>query len=217
MKSPVVLYGIQPSVPAETINLAQASAPATVSAGAGGAAIVWEVVGGTCSTWYWTSVPYEGSLVAYACTAPAGSTLADGLFYIGYGGDYNLHYVKDVVKDGASTWAPTYVTGSSWMENYNSISTAEWNGNKYAAILASCHFNYDDADAILLNVNDPAAAQHIYKYAGTYDVVRDENWANTNWTGMGTNSDVLLVPTADALLMVYVDSNYGAMSCVAIK
>lgn len=190
---------------------------ATVSAGAGGAAIVWEVVGGTCSTWYWTSVPYEGSLVAFACTAPAGSTLADGLFYIGYGGDYNLHYVKDVVKDGASTWAPTYVTGSSWMENYNSISTAEWNGNKYAAILAGCHFNYDDADAILLNVNDPAAAQHVYTYAGTYDVVRDENWANTNWTGMGTNSDVLLVPTAEALLMVYIDTNFGAMSCVAIK
>lgn len=190
---------------------------ATVSAGAGGAAIVWEVVGGTCSTWYWTSVPYEGTLVAFACTAPAGSTLADGLFYIGYGGDYNLHYVKDVVKDGASTWAPTYVTGSSWMENYNSISTAEWNGNKYAAILAGCHFNYDDADAILLNVNDPAAAQHVYTYAGTYDVVRDENWANTNWTGMGTNSDVLLVPTAEALLMVYIDTNFGAMSCVAIK
>ena len=190
---------------------------AVVSDGAGGAALMWEFVDGVCSTWYWTSVPYSAWSSVTLCVAPAGNTIADGLFYIGYGGDYNLYYNAAPVKDAASTWAPTYVTGSSWMENYNSISTAEWNGNKYAAILASCHFNYDDADAILLNVNDPAAAQHIYTYAGTYDVVRDENWANTNWTGAGTFSDVLLVPTADALLMVYVDSNYGAMSCVAIK
>ena len=190
---------------------------ATVSAGAGGAVIMWEVVGGECSTWYWTSVPYSGDLVAYACAAPAGTALTDGLFYIGYGGDYNLQYVKDIVKDGTSTWAPTYVTGSSWMENYNSIATAEWNGHKYAAVLASCHFNYDDADAILLNVDDPAAAEHVYTYAGTYDVARADDWANLNWTGSGTYSDVLLVPTEEAILMVYVDGNYGAMACVAVK
>ena len=190
---------------------------ATISDGAGGAALMWYFENGECSTWYWTSVPYAGALTAYACTAPAGDTLADGLFYIGYGGDYNLHYVANPTMDGASTWAATYVTGSSWMENYNSISTAEWKGDKYAAILASCHFNYDDADAILLNVNDPAAAERIYTYAGTYDVTRDESWANTNWTGAGTYSDVLLMPTNDALLMVYIDGNFGAMSCVAIK
>ena len=190
---------------------------ATASAGAGGAIIYWEIVGGECSNWFWTSVPYEGSTIASACAAPAGATLADGFFYIGYGGDYNLYYAADVTKDAASTWANTYTTGSSWMENYNSISTAEWNGHKYAAILASCHFNYDDADAILLNVDDPTAAQHVYTYAGTYDVVRDDAWANTWWNGAGTNSDILIYPTADALVMVYADANFGAMSCVAVK
>lgn len=190
---------------------------ATASAGAGGAVIYWEIVGGQCSNWFWTSVPYEGSTIASACAAPAGATLADGFFYIGYGGDYNLYYAATVIKDGASTWANTYTTGSSWMENYNSISTAEWNGHKYAAILASCHFNYDDADAILLNVDNPTAAQHVYTYAGTYDVVRDDAWANTWWNGAGTNSDILIYPTADALVMVYADANFGAMSCVAVK
>jgi hypothetical protein len=29
-------------------------------------------------------------------------------------------------------------------------------------------------------------------------------------------SDVLLMPTEDALLMAYIDSNAGTMSCVAI-
>lgn len=190
---------------------------ATVSAGAGGAAIIWEVVDGVCGDWSWTSVAYEGSTVASACTTPAGPTLADGLFYIGYGGDYNLYYVKDVTKGAASTWATTYVTGSSWMENYNCIATAEWNDTKYAAICAGCHFNYDDADAILLNVNDPAAAQHIYTYAGTPDVDRADDWTNLNWTGGGSYSDILLATSEDTLLMVYVDSNYGAMSCVAVK
>ena len=103
------------------------------------------------------------------------------------------------------------------MENYNAISTAEWNGHKYAAIVAGCHFNYDDADAILLNVDDPAAAQHVYTYSGTPDVERSADWANTWWNGAGTNSDVLIYPTAEALVMVYADANYGAMSCVAVK
>lgn len=190
---------------------------ATVSDGAGGAVIMWEVVDGVCSTWYWTSVPYAGSLTSYACAAPVGTSFADGLFYIGYGGDYNLKYAANLTMDGASEWATSYVTGSSWMENYNCIATAEWNGTKYAAIVAGCHFNYDDADAILLNVNDPATAQHVYTAAGTYDVIRDEAWANTQFTYGGTYSDVLLVPTADALLMVYIDTNFGSMACVAIK
>lgn len=191
---------------------------ATVSAGAGGAALMWKFEDGECSTWYYTSVPYQADLAAYACTAPAGTTFEDGLFYIGYNGAANdLYYVANPNMDAASEWTCSYVTGSTWMENWNSISTAEWNGNKYAAILASCHFNYDAADAHLLNVNDPASAQHVYTYAGDYDVARDESWANTNWTGGGTYSDVLLVPTADALLMVYIDGNYGAMSCIAIQ
>lgn len=194
---------------------------ATVSAGAGGAALMWYFENGECSTWYWTSVPYAADLVAYACTAPAGNTIADGLFYIGYNGTANdLYYVASPTMDGASTWTNSYVTGSSWMENYNCIATAEWNGDKYAAIVMGCHFAYDAADAVLLDVNDPAAAKHVYTHHGDYDAEWEwvgESGTNHSWTGLGTYSDVLLIPTEDALLMVYVDSNYGAMACVAIR
>ena len=190
---------------------------ATISDGAGAANLFWEVTEGVCSTWYWTSVPYPTWTILTQCAAPAGTKLSDGIFYIGYGGDYNLYYAGDVTKDAASTWVNAYTTGSSWMENYNAIATAEWNGHKYLAILAGCHFNYDDADAILLNVDEPTAAQHVYTYAGTYDVTRDDSWANQNWTGAGTHSDILLYPTEDALVMTYVDANYGAMASVAIK
>ena len=191
---------------------------AVVTDGAGGACLAWEVVDGVVGDWKWTNPPYTNWNVASLCFAPLGATMADGFFYIGYGGDYNLQYTDSFVAGGGTTWAPTYVTGSSWMENYNCIATAEWNGNKYAAVVAGCHFDYDAADVFLLNVNNPAAAEHVYTHHGDGDA--DWDWTagvNPNWTGLGTYSDVLLVPTADALLMVYVDSNYGAMACVAIK
>ena len=191
---------------------------AVVTDGAGGACLAWEVVDGVVGDWKWTNPPYTNWNVPSLCFAPLGATMADGFFYIGYGGDYNLQYTSTFVAGGGTTWAPTYVTGSSWMENYNCISTAEWNGNKYAAIVAGCHFNYDSADVILLNVNNPAAAEFVYKHAGDGDVAWDwEAGVNPSWTGLGTYSDVLLVPNGDSLLMVYVDSNYGALACVAIK
>ena len=191
---------------------------AVVTDGAGGACIAWEVVDGVISDWKWTNPPYTNWNVPSLCFAPIGSSMSDGFFYIGYGGDYNLYYADSFVQGGGTPWAVSYVTGSSWMENYNCIATAEWNGNKYAAVVAGCHFNYDAADVFLLNVNNPAAAEHVYTHHGDGDA--DWDWTagvNPNWTGLGTYSDVLLVPTADALLMVYVDSNYGAMACVAIK
>ena len=191
---------------------------AVVTDGAGGACIAWEVVDGVIGDWKWTNPPYTNWNVPSLCFAPIGATMADGFFYIGYGGDYNLYYADSFVQGGGTPWAVSYVTGSSWMENYNCIATAEWNGNKYAAVVAGCHFDYDAADVFLLNVNNPAAAEHVYTHHGDGDA--DWDWTagvNPNWTGLGTYSDVLLVPTADALLMVYVDSNYGAMACVAIK
>lgn len=187
---------------------------AVAADGAGGAVIMWEVVDGVCSDWYWTSVPYTAWSVSSLCCAPAGNTLADGLFYIGYGGDYNLHYAADPVRNGASEWMTSYVTGSSWMENYNCISTLEFNGSKYAAILMGCHFNYDSSDVIVLNVDDPASASLCYYYYGDPDVDRDESYANLDWTGLGTYSDVLLLEYSGELLAVYVDSNYGVMTCM---
>lgn len=191
---------------------------ATASAGAGGAVLFWEFKNGETDGWHWTNVPYQADLIAYACAAPAGPSLSDGIFYIGYNGSANdLYYTAAPVTNGASTWAATYVTGSGWMENWNCISTAEWKDHKYAAILSSCHFNYDDAEMHLLNVDDPAAAQLIYSYSGTYDVERSADWANLNWTAGGTFSDVILISAGDVMLMAYIDSNFGVMSCVAIK
>ena len=196
-----------------------------------GAVLIWEVVDGKCSDWSWTNVPYTAWDIASLCCYPRGSSLSDGLFYIGYGGDYNLKYSASIVKNPvkaevaegeapyyvqSTSWTTSYVTGSTWQENYNCISTAEWKGKKYAAILQGCHFNYDDAGMILLDVNDPSASTYVYNYECTYDVERDDAWANLWWTGNGIYSDIMLVPTEDALLMIGADSNYGTFTCIAI-
>ena len=191
---------------------------AVVTDGAGGACLAWEVIDGVVGDWKWTNPPYTNWNVASLCFAPVGPAMTDGFFYIGYGGDYNLQYTDSFVAGGGTTWTASYVTGSSWMENYNCIATAEWNGNKYAAIVAGCHFDYDAADVILLNVNNPAAAEYVYTHHGDGDVAWD--WTagvNPSWTGVGTYSDALLVPAGDTLLMLYVDSNYGALACIAIN
>lgn len=191
---------------------------AVVTDGAGGACLAWEVIDGVVGDWKWTNPPYTNWNVASLCFAPVGPAMTDGFFYIGYGGDYNLQYTDSFVAGGGTTWTASYVTGSSWMENYNCIATAEWNGSKYAAIVAGCHFDYDATDVILLNVNNPAAAEHVYTHHGDGDVAWD--WAagvNPSWTGAGTYSDALLVPAGDTLLMLYVDSNYGALACIAIN
>ena len=192
---------------------------ATVSDGAGGAAVIWEVKDGVWSDYALTNVPYAGGTVASACTYPVGDKLSDGLLYIAYGGTYDLMYAVPVFDDEGncvSDWTTSFVTGSTWQENYNCISTTKWNGHSYAAILMGCHFSYDDADMVLLNIDDPASSEHLYTYAGTGDVQRAEDWTNLYWTDKGTFSDIILIPTDDVLLMIGADSNYGTITCVAI-
>ena len=186
--------------------------------GAGGAALMWEVVDGVCGEYAWINPPYTNWNLPNLCCAPVGSSLADGLFYIGYGGDYNLKYIKEFTKmNGENQWVTSYETNVSSDENFNCISTVQYKGKEYAAILKGCQFTWNNMSMVLLDVDNPSAATLVYEYQAMYDVERDENWQNTYWTGKGAYSDVLLVPTDDALLMIGVDSNFGAISCVAIN
>lgn len=117
----------------------------------------WEVKGGVVGGPTYGDL-HDGSWDASTgVVAPAGASLADGLFAITYGSTYNLNYY-----DGAA-WSEIYVTGSTWMENYNCISTAEVNGKKYLAMTASCHFDYDNTDILVLDVTDLANVQLAFK------------------------------------------------------
>ena len=130
-----------------------------------GHSIVWEIKDGVVADPTYLDL-HDGSWDASTgVVAPAGATVADGFYAITYGSTYNLNYY-----DG-SAWSEVYVTGSSWMENYNCISTAEVNGKKYLAMTASCHFDYDYTDIIILDVTTPTAVQEVFKIQMNFHTV----------------------------------------------
>ena len=156
----------------------------------GGHALLWEVKNGAVA-----ALPYidlgDGSWDASTgVVAPAGASLADGLFAITYGGpwSYNLYYY-----DGAE-WAMTWESPASWMENFNCISTTEIGGKKYLALTMSCHFNYDYTDIVVLDVTDPKAAKEVFKI--------QMNLHTTNEAGL-TYSDIF-IKGEDGKLAAYV-------------
>lgn len=192
---------------------------ASVSAGANGALLYWEVKDGVLGNWQNVNIPYVGSTVLSEVGVPAGTAASDGLFFIGYQGDYNLKYLANPVKGSGNEWVTSYVTGSSWLENYNCLSTAEYNGRKYLAYLMGCHFAYDNADVVLLDVTEPAAATKVYEASAEMYVKRGDSdgdgqaWDNLDWTGAGTFSDVLLSAEDGALCIYFVDANFNTIAC----
>ena len=188
----------------------QAEIVATVSGS--GACIVWHVTDGVPSTWYYANTPYAADYVHTSCTTPAGPSIEDGLYFIGYGGDYNLYYLDTFVPDNTeNVWTTAYVTGSSWMENYNCIDVAEFNGTQYVGIVAGCHFNYDATDVYILDASDKANMEPVLHVDCDSYVSRDGAWANLNWTEGGAYSDIILVPTESALFVAYIDTNFNVL------
>ena len=156
----------------------------------GGHALLWEVKDGVVA-----ALPYidlgDGSWDASTgVVAPAGATLADGLFAVTYGGpwSYNLYYY-----DGAE-WAMTWESPATWMENFNCISTTEIGGKKYLGLTMSCHFNYDYTDIVVLDVTDPKAAKEVFNI--------QMNFHTTNEAGL-TYSDIF-IKGEDGKLAAYV-------------
>lgn len=151
----------------------------------------WEVKGGVVGEPVYGDL-HDGSWDASTgVVAPAGATLADGLFAITYGSTYNLNYFN------GEAWSEVYVTGSTWMENYNCISTAEVNGKKYLAMTASCHFDYDYTDIIVLDVTDVTAVKEVFKI--------QMNFHTVNGGGL-TYSDIYIKGEDGKLAAYVVDS-----------
>lgn len=126
--------------------------------------LAWEVVSGVVGDFVFGGL-HDGSWDASTgVVAPAGPSLSDGLFSILYADSMDLHYYNGPLYNyTTSDWSKVYVTGSTWMENYNCISTAEVNGFKYLALTACCHFEYDYTELIILDVTDPLSVNEVYK------------------------------------------------------
>lgn len=196
---------------------------AVITAVAGGAAywLAWEVVDGIVesdangwSVFQCGPTPYEFSDSFYACALPQGNTLADGLWFTGYGGDYSLQFCADPF---ANTWSYVAPTNNNGNWNNSAIDLATYGGRDYAVVLSGAHFNYADPYFILYDVTDKTAAQAIYSLdLGTY-AQRNEDWSLVNWTGAGAHSDVLAVSTGSDVRLYFADGNFNMIGCIAIK
>ena len=63
----------------------------------------------------------------------------------------------------------------------------------------------------------PAEAKDVYAIDCDGMVHRADDWSNLDWTDAGSYSDVLLVPTDDALLIYYVDANFNVIGCTQYR
>lgn len=150
--------------------------------------LYWEVKSGVVGESAYVQLPDMSWDASTGVVAPAGATLADGLYCITYGNDYDLFYY-----DGAE-WTKTWESPASWMENFNCISTTEVGGKTYLALTMSCHFNYDYTDIVVLDVTDPKAAAQVFSIQMNY---------HTNNEGGLTYSDIY-IKGEDVKLAAYV-------------
>lgn len=158
----------------------------------------WEVKDGVVSDPVYGDLPSGSWDASTGVVAPAGPSMANGLYSITYGGNYSISYY-----DG-STWTEVWVSGSSWMENYNCIATTELGGKKYLALTASSHFSYDMTELIVLDVTDLAAVTKVYSIQMQAHTQTTEINAESKH-GL-TYSDVALVNDNGSLAIYVVDS-----------
>lgn len=188
----------------------QAEIVATVAGS--GYCIVWHINEGKPSSWYYSQTPYVGGSVLYSCAAPAGPSIEDGLYFIGYGGDYNLYYLDTFVpNNGENVWEIAYSTGSAGNENYNCIDVAEYNGTQYVGFVASSHFTYSDSEIYVLDATNKNSMEPVMDIPFEDFITRDDSWANIHWTDGGPYSDIILVPTESALVVGYIENNVNVL------
>ncbi|MBQ7811729.1 MAG: hypothetical protein IJZ70_03625 [Bacteroidales bacterium] len=159
----------------------------------------WEVKDGVVSDPVFGDLPSGSWDASTGVVAPAGPAMTNGLYSITYGGNYSISYY-----DG-SAWTEVWVSGSSWMENYNCISTAEVDGKKYLALTASSHFSYDMTELIVLDVTDLSAVNKVYSIQMQAHTQTTEIDAATSMHGL-TYSDVAMVKDNGSLAIYVVDS-----------
>ena len=150
--------------------------------------LYWEVKSGVVGESAYVQLPDMSWDASTGVVTPAGATLADGLYCITYGNDYDLFYY-----DGAE-WTKTWESPASWMENFNCISTTEVGGKTYLALTMSCHFDYDYTDIVVLDVTDPKAAAQVFSI--------QMNFHTVNAGGL-TYSDIY-IKGEDGMLAAYV-------------
>lgn len=161
----------------------------------------------------WVDLGYGTNTVTRGCLYPLGTSLTDGALFVGYPAP--LVYCADASVRPCS-WAEVSNLGSSfWMENYACIDTVEVGGKKIAGLVASCLFDYDQPDLVLVDITDPAAAVMLGNPYTFYDPTTETDDYAAAFLASAESADVVLVP-ADGEIKAYVaDGIWGAVACVS--
>ena len=165
----------------------------TSGCGGGGSYVVaWDIKDGAATndpTIYASCASIGGDLwdSYHGVSLGAGTSSADGFYFAGYLGDFNLHYTA---KGGDDTsWGVAFTTGYTWEGAINAGDVFTYGGHKYLIVPGMNYFAYSDwglnpCNLWVFNVDDPAAPVLM---------INQEYWANEeNWQ-YGSNTDIQVV------------------------
>lgn len=119
------------------------------AAGGGSFVVAWEIKDGVATDTPTTSASCAsigGDLwdSFHGVSIGAGTTAAEGFYFAGYLGDYNLHYTA---KTGEETsWGVAFETGYTWEGAINTGDVFTYEGHRYLAILGMDYFAFADWD-----------------------------------------------------------------------
>lgn len=174
------------------------------AAGGGSFVVAWEIKDGVATDTPTTSASCAsigGDLwdSFHGVSIGAGTTAAEGFYFAGYLGDYNLHYTA---KTGEETsWGVAFETGYTWEGAINTGDVFTYEGHRYLAVLGMNYFAYSDwglnpCKIWVFNMDDPA---------DPVLVINQEYWANEeNWQ-YGSNTDIEVVEEDGTLVAYMVD------------
>ena len=157
----------------------------------------------------WLTTPELGDnlwLSNRAAFVPAGPSVADGFFYGGYDGLYNVNYY-----DG-SAWHVSIEAVGDWAGGPQGMGTVTWNGKKILAIM-QMGYTWDGwgmpSYLWIADVTNPLAPEVISK--AVYDNEKDPIV-----TGYTESSCVDVLPVVDGndLVVYFVDSSQGHIAKV---
>ncbi len=171
------------------------------AAGGGSFVVAWEIKDGVA-----TDTPTASASCAsiggdlwdsfHGVSIGAGTTAAEGFYFAGYLGDYNLHYTAKAGEE--TSWSVAFETGYTWEGAINTGDVFTYEGHRYLAVLGMNYFAYSDwglnpCKIWVFNMDDPA---------DPVLVINQEYWANEeNWQ-YGSNTDIEVVEE-DGMLVAY--------------
>ena len=139
---------------------------------------------------------------------PAGTTFADGMFFVAYGGVYDLFHSSEIKKN--SEWTSVMKTDGSAAELINNLALAEFNGAKYLAYLH-----------VATNVPEHCnPTLHMYDYSDLGKIKEGHAFSSEKPSGWAYivrdfSGDVALSASADGykLSLYWTDAGYDVIGC----